>query len=124
MRRGSARRIGLLRMGLAIAGAAFAVAPAIARAQQAAPPKNTASPQPRENSAVSDLFVPPMRGTPDGRISGGTRGLHRPSPQPVADAPPSLPKPPPAPAGAPGTGPAAPAAPVRPSPGSPGAAGQ
>jgi hypothetical protein len=95
-----------------------ATVPADAGAQQSTPPKAATAPQPRDASAVDDLFLPPMRGTPDGRISGGTRGLHKPSPQPVADVPPTLPSTGPGAATAPAT------PPVRPKQGAPGAAGQ
>ena len=62
---------------LALAMVACALAAAVpggAVAQQTPPPKsNTKPPQP--DAAPDDLFLPPMRGTPDGRISGGTRGV-------------------------------------------------
>ena len=47
-----------------------------AAAQPNAPPKTgAASTPPHEESAADDLFLPPLRGTPGGRISGGTRGI-------------------------------------------------
>jgi hypothetical protein len=58
-------------------------------ADQTPPPKpGVVAPQ-TTATTPDDMFSPPMRGTPGGRISGGTRGLH-----PVSPATSSQPKPP------------------------------
>jgi hypothetical protein len=49
-----------------------------AAAQQTTPVKPGPAPQKPDASTGDDQFLPPLRGTPDGRISGGTRGLVRP----------------------------------------------
>lgn len=36
--------------------------------------------------ASTERYIPPPRGTPDGRVSGATRGLHAPAPSDGADA--------------------------------------
>lgn len=60
-----------------LAGALAVVMPGSAVAQQASQSKPRATaPQP-ETAPTGDAFMPPIRGTPDGRISGGTRGLER-----------------------------------------------
>jgi hypothetical protein len=64
----------------ALAGGLAAAVPHGAAAQQTPPPKPSGKPPQPDATAGTDLFLPPMRGNPDGRISGGTRGLDRPAP--------------------------------------------
>ncbi len=50
-----------------------------AAAQTTPPAKPGVVTPPHEPSPADDFFAPPMRGTPGGRISGGTRGLGKPT---------------------------------------------
>lgn len=67
----------------ALFGAALTiVAPALAAAQPGQTlqtPASQSSAAPSVNGSTADGYVPPPRGAPDGRISGGTRGVHGPS---------------------------------------------
>ena len=62
-----------------VAGLAGFATASVAAAQPAPPPKpGLVIPPVREPPATDETFLPPLRGTPGGRISGGTRGLQRP----------------------------------------------
>ena len=47
-------------------------------AQPTPPAKSNAATPPADPTPANDAFLPPLRGTPDGRVSGGTRGLELP----------------------------------------------
>ena len=53
--------------------ATLVVAPLAARA--AAPERGETAAGAHKATSDADGFIPPMRGTPDGRISGATRGI-------------------------------------------------
>ena len=74
-------RAGLLTLALSAFGIA-GLTPGSARAQQTPPPKPSAAVPQADTAPAGDAFLPPIRGTPDGRISGGTRGLELPSGKP------------------------------------------
>lgn len=55
--------------------AVYGVPPgAMAESDVAAAPAQTVA---QNAQSQSDMYIPPPRGTPDGRISGGTRGLSK-----------------------------------------------
>jgi hypothetical protein len=76
---------------LATVLAVMMVGPVANAADQTPPPKpGVVTPQTAATNP-DDMFSPPLRGTPGGRISGGTRGLHpvgpgAPKPAPLSSA--------------------------------------
>jgi hypothetical protein len=73
-------RISFGLFGLVVLAAAMSFgAMADAAAQTTPPAKPGVVTPPHEASPADDFFAPPMRGTPGGRISGGTRGLGKPT---------------------------------------------
>jgi hypothetical protein len=86
--RSKIRIVTMLVVAAAMAGAITADA---AAQQTAKTPKPATAPSTPPTEAGDDLFIPPLRGTPNGRISGGTRGLGQAAaqlpPQPTNPAP-------------------------------------
>ncbi len=76
---GGMRRTNLL-LGLAILAGAACVGRPSAAGQTPPTTKTSPSVATTQPSAEDDVFTPLLRGTPGGRMSGGTRGL---SPRPV-----------------------------------------